>query len=451
MGSTRWEGAVKTSPMTARIAKPAQAGSTLRLWILALVVVGVIGLVGWIWVASGMKGLAAHRRALMAQGMPGTLAELNERRKPVPGKPSGVDRLLHLAEAGLEANPDLAGDLSEKPALLSVPLARRKEILRVMRELATQPAGVWSEVNGDPGRLQRGLSRLCEEVQVLARDAATREDWQEVGEGVQALIAIGALLDAEVDDRAMAQIRITAEAMAILDLLPRLSGRPFGETNWARIQDRLTLGEGVPSLQRLDLGAHLSLLDQIEDTPRLLWKQWVYGRDLPCFEWKRVRVLFQIPAIPRRMFEDELERFAMLARPFPECLQGVEDVWVRKMERVQGSMEQAPGIDLAFPRAELGYASRLLRARLGVALCAVERFRLRESGAVPKDLSELTAGPNPLLARVPLDPFNGQPLVLERIEGVYVLRSPSVPPTSIGYWQERANRDRMELRLRMAP
>lgn len=100
-------------------------------------------------------------------------------------------------------------------------------------------------------------------------------------------------------------------------------------------------------------------------------------------------------------------------------------------------------------QSEVGYAYRLLTVRLGMALCAVERLRLRQSGAIPTDLSEVTTGPDPLLARVPLDPFTGQPLVLERIEGGYLLRRPAVPLTGGARGREESNRERMELRVRV--
>jgi hypothetical protein len=84
-----------------------------------------------------------------------------------------------------------------------------------------------------------------------------------------------------------------------------------------------------------------------------------------------------------------------------------------------------------------------------MALCAVERVRLRQSGAIPKDLSEVTTGPDPLLARVPLDPFTGQPLVLERTDGGYVLRRPPIPLPGSAREDEESNRERMELRVRV--
>lgn len=419
-----------------------------RRWILALVVVGMIGTAGWIWATGGTRNLAAHRQTLRAQGWPGSLAELNERRKPVPGKPSGVDRLISLARAGAEADPELEKKLFQGPGPLSVPPARRQEIRRVVRESARQPGGLCSESDKDWFALMQSYLRLCQEVHGVAMEAEVRADWQEVVEGMLDLIFIAALLDDEIAAE-LSGLGWVPEQRAIHSLLPGLAGRPIGETNWARIQEGLSRREGVRSLQLSGLGAHLAALDQIETLPGALWKQWADGGNLPRFGWKRVQVLFQMPAIPGQMLEDELERFAMLARPLPDSLQAVDVVWQRRMSRFRGSALQALGMGWMIHRSEIGYASRLLSVRLGMALCAVERFRLRQSGAIPKDLSEVTTGPDPLLARVPLDPFTGQPLVLERTDGGYVLRRPPIPLPGSAREDEESNRERMELRVRV--
>jgi len=418
-----------------------------RRWILALVVVGVIGIAGWIWATGGTRSLAAHRQALRAQGWPGSVAELNARRKPVPGKPSGVDRLISLARAGAEADPELEKKLFQGPAPLSVPMARRQELRRVVRESARQSGGLCSELDKDWFALMLSYLRLGQEVHGVALEAEVRADWQEVVEGVLDLIDIGSVLDAEIAGE-FSGLRAFPEEKAIHSLLPSLAGRPIGETNWMRIQEALSRREGVPSLQMSGLGGHLAALDQIEAMPGSLWKQWADGGNLPRFGWKRVRVLFQMPGIPGEMLEDELERFAMMARPLPECLQGVAAVWQRRMGRFRGSALEALGMGWMIDQSEVGYAYRLLTVRLGMALCAVERFRLRQSGAIPTDLSEVTTGPDPLLARVPLDPFTGQPLVLERIDGGYLLRRPPIPIPGKAREDDESGRERMELRVR---
>ncbi len=418
-----------------------------RRRILALVFVGVIGIAGWIWATGGTRRLAAHRQSLRAQGWPGSMAELSERRKLAAGKPSGVDRLIGLARAGAEADPGLEKKLFQGPAPLAVPLARRQELRRVVRESARQPGGLCSELGKDWFPLMQSYLRLGQEVHGVALEAEVRADWQEVVEGVLDLIDIGSVLDEEIAAE-FSGFRAFPEEKATRSLLPSLAGRPIGETNWVRIQEALSRREGVPSLQMSGLGGHLAALEQIETLPGSLWSQWADGGNLPRFSWKRARVLFQMPAIPGEMLEDELERFAMLARPLPECLQGVNAVWQRRIGRFRGSALEALGMGWMIDQSEVGYAYRLLTVRLGMALCAVERFRLRQSGAIPKDFSELTTGPHPLLARVPLDPFTGQPLVLERTKGGYVLRRPPIPIPGKTREDEESNRDRMELRVR---
>ncbi len=241
--------------------------------------------------------------------------------------------------------------------------------------------------------------------------------------------------------------------MAIGSLLPRLSGRPIGETNWVRIQERLARREGVPSLQRSQLAIHLARLDMIEQMSGNMgrtWMEWVKQAWYSKPEWEAARGLIGIPALLGRMLDEEMERFAQMGRPFPECLQGVEAVIHQHLKFVPGSTLPMP-IAMIMNRPELHDACRLLRVRFGVALCAVERFRLLESGVVPRNLVELTTGLNPLLSKVPLDPFTGKLLVLEPKENGYLLLRPSVSPTGDAQVFVESTLDQMELKVLSVP
>ncbi|MBI5383395.1 MAG: hypothetical protein HZA90_01770 [Verrucomicrobia bacterium] len=66
------------------------------------------------------------------------------------------------------------------------------------------------------------------------------------------------------------------------------------------------------------------------------------------------------------------------------------------------------------------FAALEARRRAGVVALSIERFRLTHQGALPEQLDRLVPG---FLARVPTDPFDGQPLRFRRLEKGYVVYS----------------------------
>lgn len=318
-----------------------------------------------------------------------------------------------------------------------------------MRELASQSPGLWSQSKGDWIQFSDDYRMLSREVHAVALDAAARDDWKEVVEGVLDLTAIAAALDTDVHPTASI-IRVYPEELAIGSLLPRLAGHPIGETNWVRIQERLARSEGVPSLQRSQLGNQLSRFDMIEQMSGKMGITWMEQARSSKPWWEAGRGLFGIPAISGRRLDEELERFAQLCRPFPECLQAVDVVIHQHLKIVPGSTLQVP-IGMIMDWSELHEACRLLRVRFGVALCAVERFRLLETGVVPNDLVALTTGPSPLLSKVPLDPFTGNSRVSEPKENGYVLRRSSALPSGVVRVFVESSLDQMELKVLPVP
>jgi hypothetical protein len=61
---------------------------------------------------------------------------------------------------------------------------------------------------------------------------------------------------------------------------------------------------------------------------------------------------------------------------------------------------------------------------MGEALCAAERYRIREAGRIPTRMEDLVVPGAGFLQQIPRDPFSGQPLILEAIDGGYRIRRP---------------------------
>lgn len=419
---------------------PTQSSTHIRVfgkWS-ALLLVGALLVVGyWGWAARTTTGVAAQRRQLRDRGLPGSMVELDSRRLAGQGNPSRPDRLLLLARAGIGASPGLEGQLDKNPPAMSVPASRRREIREGLRGLTRLPAGLWSVAESNQIPMMRDSMLLTREVSWMADEAVARGERREAAECGLDLLAIAEAFEAEPGMVALILRKLALES-AVLRVLPKLTGPSVESVPWAVIQDRLARTEDVPALELADLPELLGTLDVVEAVSQGLWKpptaEWnVLGKG-----WKHFGPLLRTPAIARRLLEHQVQLFQSARLPYPECIQDRAAVWNRRIREISNSDEKALGIGVIMSRLEQGSAICVLAARMGAALCAAERYRIREAGRIPARLEDLAAPGAGFLQQAPRDPFSGQPLILESIEGGYRIRRPpgDAPGVSREYVEE---------------
>ncbi len=388
------------------------------LLFVALLVVGYL-----VWAARGTSGVAAQRRELRDRGLPGSMEELEGRRLAGQGNPSRLDRLLLLARAGIGASPGLEGQLGKDPPAMSVPASRRREIREGLRGLTRLPAGLWSIAESNQIPMMRDSMLLTREVSWMADEAVGRGERSEAAECALDLLAIAEAFEAEPGMVALI-LRNRALESAVLGVLPKLAGVSVESVPWAVIQDRLARTEDVPALEMADLPELLGTLDVVEAVSNGFWKpptaEWnVLGKG-----WKHFGPLLRTPAIARRLLEHQVALFQSARLPYPECIQDRDALWNRRLRQIPNSDEKALGIGVIMSRAEMVSAIGVLAARMGSALCAAERYRIREAGRIPARMEDLAVPGAGFLQQIPRDPFSGQPLILELIESGYRIRRP---------------------------
>jgi len=411
--------------------------------------VGALLVVGYlIWAARSTSGVAAQRRQLRDRGLPGSMEELESRRLAGQGNPSRPDRLLLLARAGIGASPGLEGQLDKNPPAMSVPAARRREIREGLRGLAPLPAGLWSIAQSNQIPMMRDFMLLTREVSWMADEAVARGERGEAAECALDLLAIAEAFEAEPGLVALILRRLAFES-AVLGVLPKLTGPSAESVPWAVLGDRLARTEEVPALEMADLPELLRTLDVIEAVSQGFWKpptaEWnVLGKG-----WKHFGPLLRTPAIARRLLEHQVELFQSARLPYPECVRFRDALWTRRLRQIPNSDEQALGIGVVVSRSETMSAICVLAARMGAALCAAERYRIREAGRIPARLEDLAVPGAGFLQQVPRDPFSGQPLLLESVPGGYRIRRPpgdapgvsrEFVEESLGSWELRVLR-----------
>lgn len=419
---------------------PARSSRDIRVfgkWA-GLLLVGVLLVVGyWGWVANSTSGVAAQRRELRDRGLPGSMEELESRRLAGQGNPSRPDRLLLLARAGIGASPGLEGQLDKNPPAMSVPAARRREVREGLRGLTRLPAGLWSVAESNQIPMMRDFMLLTREVSWMADEAIERGDRGEAAECTVDLLAIAEAFEAEPGLVALILRKLALES-AVLRVLPKLTGPSVESVPWAVIQDRLARTEDVPALEMADLPELLGTLDVVEAVSQGFWKPPTAEWNVLEKGWKHFGPLLRTPAIARRLLEHQVALFHSARLPYPECIQDRDALWNRRLRQIPNSDEQALGIGVVMSRLEKGSAICLLAARMGAALCAAERYRIREAGSLPARLEDLAVPGAGFLQQVPRDPFSGQPLILESIEDGYRIRRPpgDAPGVSREYVEE---------------
>jgi hypothetical protein len=279
------------------------------------------------------------------------------------------------------------------------------------------------DLNEGAKMAQPYLPKLRKGAQLLAQQASNLAAKGQMDLAVQALLD-GLRLARSIEDEPVLVSRflgISVENVIAAGLESVLTRKGFSENQLALMQaafheaeagltlTRALAGEramGIATFQ-MPVQEQLFILAQLQKPP--VTTDFEAYRKTPVF------------TLDFEFYLDAMEQgLAACASPFPKSLEGISQ-WMSLQEEAKSKGYQIsamllPAIQTAFERS----AECLARLRVGQAALAVERYRLAHQNALPDALGELTPQ---ILAQVPTDPFDGQPLRYQKNSSGFLVYS----------------------------
>lgn len=350
--------------------------------------------------------------------------------RKLPEKPDAPSIPFPKVNDRVEADSGEASAESLQPLVSHV--AARSDYREAVREALRRPGCRF------PVRVTDGLFALLPHLARLKRDATEfrAEAWVATERGdVEASVRairdcaqIGHLL--REDPVLIGQlVRIACYSMCLSDVERLLSRLPPNETQLGELR---AVTEGLSALDGYRRGMMFERavgLGLFETSLSALWK-WVtsaqWGDEVAGFPEEMIMIMLRLSgldSLDRRLYMETFEHLLTNAPlDTPAQLLAVETAMTNTVIRGR-QFPPKPFCGMLLPALENGARKFCQLEALrdaALAALAVERYRLIHAGRLPEALTELVPD---LLAEVPRDPFDGQPLRYHRLKEGYVVYS----------------------------
>lgn len=242
-------------------------------------------------------------------------------------------------------------------------------------------------------------------------------------ESVDTILATGHILEHQVSiTEQLVRLNVLSAALREAQLI--VNHVQLSENQLAKLQNELQFFDLKESFTRGVLGDRAVIDDHVHGNPRLFETL----QDEPVGKVIKLRGELYLGRLSARRFflETMAELIEASRHPFPKALKRSAEIEdrVHALADAKNRLEQmkystallvVPAVEVAL----IATATRTAERNLMVAAIAAERYRL-EAGDHPDDLLQLVPK---YLPAVPADPFDGQPLRLNKTEGELLLYS----------------------------
>jgi hypothetical protein len=353
--------------------------------------------------ATGDQSIAISNAlaAIAATGDPLTLDELNQMYEEPPAGQNAAP-LYGAAFAALTA----------EDANSSAFLAHNAKAVALLLQAAELPSCRY------PVALTNGYSTLVPHLMsiktcatLLRREAVSQTARGHTDDATTAILA-GFRLGRSLDDEPLLiskLVQISSLGQAFDGLQQSLTQRSFSEAELLRLQTALRDAESAVALRRAMLGERAILVAIYQSSDKELAEVIAMSGSSAArqFDLRSYRSAGYLQGDFAFALDAMSNLVALAAVPYPQALDGAAgmklDAQTARGENLVVSFSLLPPLAEVFKRG----AEAVARIRLARTVLAVERYRLKHSGALPTSLAEVSAE---LSGGIPEDPFDGQPL-----------------------------------------
>jgi len=421
-------------------------GKPTRIPIIAVILAfgaAIIGFIAW----QLLKPVSDSRvETLKRRGYPVTLGELNDWYQSPPSNENAAFIYTNIFARSAFSNAALDFSMRKWPARgkkfepadldeIKPLLAANEQTFRLFQTAGALPKARYPiDLRDGSMTMLPHLAQVKSGVGFLSGAAVV---WAQAGkdeEAVAALIAAGKVADSLQEEPTLISqlVRYAAWAIVCSRIERVLNLKQLNEEQLARLQQSLASADNPGCLAR-GLGGETAsghaFFTVLKEQRSLLSGGYLnnaagttQSKSADNLKYGLMTGILKVTGIyakDRAFYLDSMATNLTIAeQPYPERFKGYQ----------KSAGIVAPGRFMIFSRmllpalakAGLRDADHTARVRVAQTALAVERFRRANSNSPPAELNQLTPA---FLSAVPLDPFNGQPLLFKRAGEGYVVYS----------------------------